>query len=141
MKNVVNIMILNGIDIGISKIELNKSDLLIIDRSGKYCLKIYIRYNWKDVNNIKIGAKESIDFNEYVLAENNEPALIWPSVCNVEKISADSICFNLEFKDLQNTTHYMNNRGHFDIELHSLKINIYINYKDAVKNSIIYNLS
>lgn len=140
MQDNLNVMILNGINIGISKIELNKSDLIIIDKSGKYCLQVYVGYNWKDINNIKLGAKKEIDFNEYCLAENNEPALILPSSCYVEKISDNSICFNLIFKDLSKTAHYMNKRGYFDIELNSLEVKAFIDYKDAKGNSIIYNL-
>lgn len=96
-------------------------------------------YNWKDINNIKIGTREKIDFNEYCLSENNEPALIWPSNCYVEKISNSSLCFNLEFEDLSNTITYMNQRGYFDIDLKNLKCKIFIDYKDVVNGSIIYN--
>ena len=70
-------MILNGIDIGISKIELDKSDLRITDQSGKYCLQVCVFYNWNDINKIRNNQKEEIDFNEYCLSLNNEPALIW----------------------------------------------------------------
>lgn len=45
MKNNKNIMVLNGTDIGISEIELKEADLLVIDKSGKYCLKICVAYN------------------------------------------------------------------------------------------------
>lgn len=136
----LNTMILNDVNVGISKIELDKSDLIITDKSGKYCLQICVRYNWKDINNIKPGTKEKIDFNEYCFSENNEPALIWPSNCYVEKLSNSSISFNLEFKDLPNTIHYMNKRGHFDIEINSLEVKVFIDYKDTIGNSIIYNL-
>ena len=124
MQKKLSFMTLNDVNIGISKIELNKWDLIIIDKSGKYCLKICVQYNWKDINNIKTGQKQEIDFNEYCLAENNESALIWPSNSYVEKISDDSICFNLEFKNLSNSTHYMNKRGCFDIQLNSLEAKV-----------------
>lgn len=140
MQKKLNFMKLNGVNIGISKIELNKSDLIIVDKSGKYCLQICVQYNWKDINNIKIGQKQEVDFNEYCLAENNEPALIWPSSCYVEKISDDSICFNLEFKNLSNSTRYMNKRDCFDIKLNSLEVKVFIDYKDAIDDSIVYNL-
>jgi len=133
-----NIMILNDIDIGISKIELDKSDLRVIDKSGKYCLQVHIQYNWKDINALKAGEKKNIDFNEYCLAENNEPALIWPTKSKVKKIDEDSICFYLDFMDLSNTTHYMNQRNCFDIELNTLKVKAFINYKDAAYDSITY---
>ncbi len=138
MNKYLNIMILNGVDIGISKIELDKSALLITDKSCKYCLQVYIMYNWKDINSIKAGEKKNIDFNEYCLSENNEPALIWPTNCWVEKVSDDSIYFHLIFNELLDTTTFMNKRGHFDIELRSLEIKAFIDYKDAKKGSIIY---
>ncbi len=140
MQKELSFMILNGVNLGISKIELNKSDLIIVDKSGKYCLKICVQYNWKDINNIKIGQKQEVDFNEYCLAENNESALIWPSSCCVEKISDDSICFSLKFKDISNSIHYMNKRNCFDIKLNSLEVNVFIDYKDAINDYIIYNL-
>lgn len=127
-----NTMILNGIDIGISKIELDKSDLRITDQSGKYCLQVCVFYSWNEINKIGNNQKEEIDFNEYCLSLNNEPALIWPTKNFVEKISDDLICFYLEFKDLSNTTHYMNKRGYFDIKLNSLIVKVYIDYKDIV---------
>ena len=132
IRNNLSFMILNGIDIGISKIELDKSDLRITDQSGKYCLQVCVFYNWNDINKIRNNQKEEIDFNEYCLSLNNEPALIWPTKNFVEKINADLICFYLEFKDLSNTTHYMNKRGYFDIKLKSLIVKAYIDYKDIV---------
>lgn len=98
------------------------------------------QYNWKDINDIKIGQNQEIAFNEYCLDENNEPALIWPSNCYVEKISDDYICFNLEFENLSDSIHYMNKRDCFDIQLNSLVVKIFIDYKDAIGDSIIYNL-
>ena len=141
MNNYSNAMILNGKNIGISKIELNKSDLLIWDKSGKYCLEIYIYYNWKDINSLKVGEKKNIDFNEYVLSENNEPALIWPNKCNVEKIKDDVLYFHLEFNNLCESTDYMNKRKHFDAELNSLEVGVLIDYKDAKSGSTIYNFN
>lgn len=138
MKDNKNIMILNGENIGISKIELNKSDLIIFDKSSRYCLHVYVGYNWKDINSIEIGEKRDIEFNEYVLSLNNEPALIWPDRCYVEKIRDDYLCFNLEFDDLE-TAHYMNEKGRFDIELESLEVRVFIDYKDAKNGVIVYN--
>lgn len=134
-------MILNSVDIGISKIELNKSDLLIVDESGHYCLKVCVEYNWKDINNLVVGDKKNIDFNEYCISENNESALIWPCNCVVEKLSDGVLYFYLKFKDLSNeqNTCYMNKRGCFDIELKSLEVKILIDYKDANDGSIVYN--
>lgn len=138
MKNNKNTMILNGVDIGISKIELNKSDLIVIDKSSRYCLHVYVGYNWKDINSIEIGERRDIEFNEYVLSLNNEPALIWPDRCYVEKIRDDYLCFNLEFDDLE-TAHYMNKKGCFDIELESLEVRVFIDYRDTDGKSIIYD--
>lgn len=133
-----NFMILNNINIGISKIELDKSDLIIIDKLHKYCLQVKVKYNWKDINNIKVGEKKNIDFNEYCLAENNEPALIWPSICYVEKISNDYLSFYLKFENLSSETHYMNMRNCFNIEPKTLEVKVIIDYKDAIGDSIIY---
>ena len=133
-----NIMILNDKNIGISKIELDRSDLRIIDKSGIYCFQVYIYYNWKDINNIKIGEKEQVDFNEYILSENNEPALIWPTKSYVEKLTNDYLCFYFKFENMPETITYMNTRNGFDILLNSLEVKVFIDYKDAKKNSIVY---
>lgn len=135
-----NKMILNNKDIGISKIELNKSDLLITDKTGKYTLHVTIYYNWKDINILKVGEEKNIDFNEYILTENNEPVLIWPNKSLVKKISDDIILFDIEFNNISNNkdTCYMNKRGYFDIPANSLEVKVSINYQDASNNSIIY---
>lgn len=133
-----NIMILNDINIGISEIELDKDGLHVTDKSGKYSFHVHLGYNWKDINSVKVGKKENINFNEYYLSENNESALIWPSKCYVEKITNDSICFYLKFENLFSETQYMNKRNCFDIELNSLEIKVFIGYKDVVGDSIIY---
>lgn len=138
IKNNLNFMILNNINIGISKIELDKDDLLVTDKSSKYCLQVCVEYNWQDINSLRVGETKDIDFNEYCFSENNEPALIWPSTCYVEKIDNDTLCFYLNFKDLSNDITYMNKRGCFDIELKSLEVKVFIDYKDAKENSIIY---
>lgn len=137
MNEKFNVMILNNVNIGISRIELDKSDLIITDKSGRYCLRVCVYYNWKDINSIKIGQKKKIDFNEYCLAENNESALICPSLCYVEK-SNDSLSFYLKFKNLSSTIHYMNKRNCFDIKPDSLEIKVFIDYKDAIGDAIIY---
>ncbi len=133
-----NIMFLNNKDIGISKIKLDKSALSITDKSGKYSLIVLVYYNWRDINTLQVGEQKQIDFNEYYLAENNESALIWPTLNYVEKISNDELCFYLKFTNLSNTTNYMNKRGYFDIALNSLETKVFINYQDAYKGSIIY---
>lgn len=135
-----NKMILNNEDIGISKIELNKSNLLITDSTGKYTLAITIYYNWKDINNLKVGQEAYIAFNEYILTEDNEPALIWPNKSLVKKVSEDIIYFNIKFSDISNNkdTCYMNKKGCFNIPLNSLEVKASINYQDAKDKSIIY---
>lgn len=135
-----NKMILNNKDIGISKIELNKSDLLITDKTGKYTLHVTIYYNWKEINNLKVGEEKNINFNEYILTENNEPVLIWPNKSLVNKISDDIIYFNFSFNNITNNkdTCYMNKRGCFDILVDSLEITVSINYQDVSNNSIMY---
>jgi len=138
MKHNQNIMILNGNDIGISKIELNKGELYIVDETGKYSLCVHI-YNWKDINSAEIGKRQNIEFNEYCFGENNESALIWPTKCYIEKPTEDSINFYLKFDDFSDIC-YMNKRNCFDIELKSLEVKVFIEYKDAIEDSIIYSL-
>ena len=128
-------MILNGTNVGISNIELKKSELIIVDKSKKYQFVVTIFYNWQNINKIKIGDNEEIKFNEYILSENNEAALIWPTISSVKKIDENKIVFYFEFKDLKNIC-FMNKREKFDISIESLSIKVYINYKD-VKNKII----
>ena len=98
MNNFENIMILNNKNIGIGRIELNKSELYIADKANKYSLCVHI-YNWKEINKIEIGKRQKIDFNEYCLGENNESALVWPTDVYVEKPTKDSIIFYLKFDD------------------------------------------
>lgn len=124
-----NKLFINDINAGISKIELSKSDLLIIDKTGKYCLQVCVFYNWKDINNLQVGEKKNIDFNEYCLAENNEPALVWPTECFVKRINEEIYLFSLNFSNLDEHIHYMNKRNHFDIKLDSLKCEVFINLK------------
>ena len=61
-----------------------------------------------------------------------------PSKSTVEKLSEDSICFVLEFKDLSNIT-YMNQRGSFDIPITSLEVRVLICYNDVKAKSVIYH--
>lgn len=71
-------MILNNKNVGISKIELNKDELNVADKRGKYNLHVTVTYDWKKINQVSIGKEEDISFNEYYLSENNESVLIWP---------------------------------------------------------------
>lgn len=137
MNNIENIMILNNKNIGISRIELNKNELYIIDKTNKYSLCVHI-YNWKEINKIEIGKKQKINFNEYCLGENNESALVWPTDVCVEKPTKDSIIFYLKFDDFSDVC-YMNKREGFDIELNSLEVRVFIDYKDVINDSIIYS--
>lgn len=133
-----NIMILNGKSIGISRICLDQARLLITDKSLKYDLSVIVYYDWRNINDIKVGEKQDIIFNEYILCENDEPALIWPETCIVEKLTENLICFHISFNDLTKETCYMNKRQSFDIKLKSLEVKVTINYKDVVGDSIIY---
>lgn len=133
MKNSQNYMILNGEDIGISRIELNKADLLIFDKAGKYCLKVFVAYNWEDIRNLDIGEKKAIDFNEYCFSEYNEAALVWPTNYYVERILEDFLIFYLKFDDFSEVC-YMNKRNRFDIELESLKVKVEVEYKGILDN-------
>ncbi|MCI8575702.1 MAG: hypothetical protein HFI09_04455 [Bacilli bacterium] len=136
MKHFDNVFILNDKNIGISKIELNKDELFVVDKNYRYSLCIHI-YNWKEINNINTGEKKKIDFNEYCFNEKNESALIWPTNCYIEKLTKDSIIFYLDFNDFSDIC-YMNKRNGFDIDLKSIEVKIYINYNDAKEGSIIY---
>lgn len=133
-----NYMILNGVNLGISKMALDNGALVIYDKAQKYCLSVFIYYNWPDINKIKVGHKARINFNEYILSENNEPALILPTQCYVEKIINDSLSFYFDFENMAETIHYMNQRNCFDIVPHSLEIKVLIDYNDAKNGSIIY---
>ena len=136
MTNNQNIMILNGNDIGISKIELSNEELYIVDEIGKYSLCVHI-YNWKEINSAEIGKRQNIEFNEYCFGENNESTLIWPTDVYIEKQTKDSIIFYFKFEDFSDA-YYINKRNCFDIELNSLEVKVNINYKDVQENSIVY---
>lgn len=136
MTNNQNIMILNGNDIGISKIELSNEELYIVDEIGKYSLCVHI-YNWKEINSAEIGKRQNIEFNEYCFGENNESTLIWPTDVYIEKQTKDSIIFYFKFEDFSDAC-YINKRNCFDIELNSLEVKVNINYKDVQENSIVY---
>ena len=135
-----NMMILNGSNIGISKIELDESDLRIIDKSGIYCFRVFIYYNWKEIDNIKTGEKVEINFNEYTLSENNESALIWPTNSYVKKVTNDFLGFYFHFENISETITYMNQRNAFDIVPSSLEVKVLLNHKDAKNGSIIYEI-
>lgn len=111
--------------------------MYIVDKTNKYSLCVHI-YNWKEINKIEIGKKQKIDFNEYCLGENNESALVWPTDVYVEKPTKDSIIFYLKFDDFSDVC-YMNKREGFDIELNSLEVRVFIDYKDVINDSIIYS--
>ena len=133
-----NFMILNDVNLGIKKIELDKSSLKVYAKNGIYCLRVFIYYNWPDINNLKIGAKEKIDFNEYILEENNEPALILPTNNYVEKLTDTSLCFYFKFENMSNTIEYMNKKNGFNIIPNTLEVKVLIDYKNAMNGSIIY---
>lgn len=137
MNNFENSMVLNNKNIGISKIELNEGELYIVDKTSKYSLCVHI-YNWQEINNVEVGKKQNVDFNEYCIGENNESALIWPTDCYIEKPTQDTIIFYLKFDDFSDIC-YMNKRGCFDIELNSLEVKVFIDYKDLIEDFIIYS--
>lgn len=139
MKQNQNFMILNGISLEIGKVELNEFDLLVTDKSNKYCFRVCVKYSWKEINCIKVGMMKEIDFNEYSFSENNESVLILPSCAGLEKLSNDVVCFYFSFENLSREAHYMNKRGCFDIKLESLDVKVFVNYKDVLENAIIYN--
>lgn len=137
-----NLMILNGVNIGISEVMLDSFDLVIIDKSKKYTFSVTVYYNWQDINKIKIGETKEIDFNEYSLAENNEPALVWPTKSYVQKLAENKIIFYFKFENLNdmnlNNMCYMNKSGKFDIEIKNLEVKTYVNYEDAKNGTVKY---
>lgn len=117
-----NIMILNGVNLEIDKIELDENGLYITDKTHKYSYYVHI-YNWNEIHDIPVGDKKNIDFNEYTFAVNNVSVLIWPTTCYVEKTTINSIRFYFKFDDFTDAR-YMNMRGHLDTKLESLEINV-----------------
>lgn len=133
-----NIMILNGVNLEIDKIELDENGLYITDKTHKYSYYVHI-YNWNEIHDIPVGDKKNIDFNEYTFAVNNVSVLIWPTTCYVEKTTINSIRFYFKFDDFTDAC-YMNMRGHLDTKLESLEINVNVeyelgeNYESSIKN-------
>ncbi len=139
MKKNSNVFILNDNNLEIGKIVLDNADLKIFDKSFKYCFRVVLFYNWQDILNVKMGEKKQIDFNEYILSENDEPALIIPSESYVEKINDKELCFYFNFKKKAQNICYMNERNRFDIMLNSLEARVFIDFKDAKDGFIIYD--
>lgn len=134
-----NFMIINNENIGISYAELNEDDLLIYNNNSKYCFKVYMKSNWKDIRNIEIGEKKHIEFSEYCLSENNFPTLILPTISCVQKISEYELLFYFKCNNFNNIVH-MSKKSNFDIDLKTMEIQILFNLKDFKNNKIIYKL-
>lgn len=117
-----NIMILNGVNLEIDKIELDENGLYITDKTHRYSYYVHI-YNWDEIHKVPIGEKYDIEFNEYNFCENGKSALIWPTTCYIEKTTINSIRFYFKFDDFTGAC-YMNMRGHLDTKLESLEINV-----------------
>ncbi len=120
-----NIMILNGISLEIHKIEVDKNEIYVADKTDNYRFCVHI-YNWDEVNEVPVGKKQDIRFNEYTFSVNNNSALIWPTVCYVERVSLDSIRFYFKFDDFSDSC-IMNKSHKLDVDLKSLEIDITIN--------------
>ena len=111
----------------ISEIELDKTgDLYVADKRDKYRFSVHI-YNWDELCKVSIGEKYDTEFNEYSFCENGESALIWPTVCYIEKIAINFIRFYFKFDDFSDAC-YMNSRGYLDTKLKCLEININVKY-------------
>ncbi len=134
-----NFIILNNENIGISYAELNEDDLLLYDKNSKYCFKVYMNSNgnWNEIKNLKIGEEKKIEFSEYILSENNIPALISPTVSFVQKPNENEFLFYFKFDNFNDAV-YMSIKNHFDIKLNNLQIQILFNKKDFKDNKIIY---
>lgn len=137
-----NIFIVNDKKIEISRIELDKDTLSIFDKSGKYSFHICISYDWKGINELKVGEEGKWMFNEYLISQYNsvDRALVWPTQYVTKKISEDIICFDLKFEDLKNEKNicYMNMSGCFDEPLYNMEVKVYIDYRDAKDGMIVY---
>lgn len=120
-----NIMILNGISLEIDKIEVDKNEIYVADKTDNYRFCVHI-YNWEEVNEAPVGKKQDIRFNEYTFSVNNNSALIWPTICYVERVSVDSIRFYFKFDDFSDSC-IMNKSHKLDVDLKSLEIDITIN--------------
>lgn len=117
-----NIMILNGVNLEIDKIELDENGLYITDKTHRYSYYVHI-YNWDEIHKVPIGEKYDIEFNEYNFCENGESALIWPTTCYVERLAVDLIRLYFKFDDFSNAC-VMNKSNKLDIELKSLEISV-----------------
>ncbi len=125
-----NIMILNGVNLEIDKIELDKYGLYITDKTDRYSYYVHI-YNWDEIRRIPVSEKQNMDFNEYTFAVNNNSVLIWPTVCYVERKTIDSLIFYFKFDDFSNAC-VMNKNNKLDIELESLEIRVYADKLKAI---------
>lgn len=124
-----NIFIINGKDVGISEIEVEKDgNILVHDKSDKYGLSIIVQYDLDKLKSMNIGENKSIDFNEYVILENEETALIWPTKYYVKRISNNTFYLDYTFDNIENDVTYMNERNSFDIILKNIELKIMVNF-------------
>ena len=124
-----NIFIINGKDVGISEIEVEKDgNILVHDKSDKYGLSIIVQYDLDKLKSMNIGENKSIDFNEYVILENEETALIWPTKYYVKRISNNTFYLDYTFDNIENDVTYMNERNSFDIILKTLELKIKVKF-------------
>ena len=119
-----NLMSLNGVNLEIDRIELDKNGLYITDKTDKYSYYVHI-YNWNEISRIPVGEKQNMDFNEYTFSIDNDSVLILPTTCYVERRTIDSLVFYFKFDDFSNTC-VMNKNNKLDIELKSLEIKVYV---------------
>ena len=127
------------IDDAISFCKTYKLDsFALIDNNLHGSLQFYyscINANIKPIIGIEVKVKYKEEIYPLVLIAKNENGFK-----NISYISTSSYNSFIEFKNLSNSTHYMNKRGCFDIKLDSLEAKAFIDYKDAIHDSIIYNL-
>lgn len=123
--------IINEEKLLIGHLELNRDNLIVVDKTKKYEFVVTLSYNWSDINKLKIGKKEKINFNEYIISENNESALIWPSDSYVEKINPNQIEFYFKFENFDDIC-FMNEKGQFEKNIEFLEIKVNINCNDIL---------
>lgn len=134
-----NLMILNNKNIGISYAEINDDELFLYSSDSRYSFKVYLASNGEidKIKALSVGEKKYIQFSEYVLSENNIPALINPGISYVHKVTDNKLVFYFKCDNFDNVV-YMSLKNHFDIILKSLEIRIIFNFNDYQNKRIIY---
>lgn len=99
--------------------------------------KGYLECDESKINIEKVGATYSWVLEKMNDRIKNPTHIKYPLWCWVR--CYNNIChFYLKFDDFSDVC-YMNKRGRFDTKLKSLEVRAFIDYKDVIKDSIIYS--